>query len=144
MNKFNVGDLITDKTSLFQVVAVNEKTYTIKKIDENEVYTSFNVSKYIIENVAIKYDLSKPLTKIVRNGVCRCSNCSKELHYGDDCVRNNGDVYCDEQCLIEDLTRYSEDSVINENDLDDSSKVEKPLFELTEDEMKYILMKAHI
>lgn len=132
MSKFKVGDLITDKMELYQVIAVSEISYTIKKIDENDVN---KVPKHIVENNTIKYDLSKPLMKIVSDGVCRCSHCNKELYYGDNCVRNNGDVYCSGFCLVEAI---AEDSVINENDLDDRNIIEKPLFDLSKEQIEEI------
>lgn len=138
MNKFKVGDLITDKEGLFQVIAVDEKTYTVKKINSNEVNASFKVSKYMLEGVAIKYDLSKPLMKTIYKGVCRCAYCDSKLNIGDSCVRYAGAVYCDDDCLFESIDAIAEDDVIDENDLDDSSKSEKPLFELTEGQLKLI------
>lgn len=139
MNKFKVGDLITDQISLYQVVSVDEDNYQVKIIVAVSRQGRLKFAKKErAESMCVKYDLSKPLTKIVNNGVCHCSYCYKELYYGDDCVRDNGDVYCDEECLIEDLTKYSEDSVINENDLDARYTIEKPLFELAEEQLKLI------
>ena len=135
MNKFKVGDLITDKSVLYQVVAIDENTYTLKIIIGVHQGKIASAKKDLVEKNGVAYDLSKPLTKMVNNGVCECRQCFKELHYGDDCVRDDYHIYCSEECLVEHLAEHG---TIDENDLDDSSTIEKPLFELSEEQLKLI------
>lgn len=135
MSKFNVGDLITDKSGLYQVFAVYEDTYILKNLLGARQGLLDSAKKDLADRICVVYDLSKPLTKMVYKGACRCSHCDAKLYIGDDCVRYAGDVYCDEDCLLEAI---AEDGTIDENDLDDSRKIEKPLFELTVGQLKLI------
>jgi hypothetical protein len=145
VSKFKVGDLITDKKTLVQIIDVKETHYTIKYIGGYYHGKITNTQKGLerfnsdwVDNLCVKYDLDNPLTKKVFNGKCYCNQCAAELHYGDECIRYGGDIYCDEDCLMAYVRTCSENSVIEKNDLDDSSTTERPLFDLSEEQIEEI------
>lgn len=138
MSKFKVGDLITDKKILVQIIEVNETYYTIKEITGSHQGEITNTAQYWVDKICVKYDLDNPLTNTVNNGKCYCNECSEVLHYGDECVRYDGDIYCCENCLMSYIDKCSEYSIIGKNDLDNSSTTERPLFELSEEQIKEI------
>ena len=136
MSKFKVGDLITDKKTLVQIIDVKETHYTIKYIGGYYHGKITNTQKGWVDNLCVKYDLDNPLTKLVNIGVCRCSYCGRELHYGDPCVRYDHDIFCNKSCLV----NYSEIGVVdNEDKLNNSTAdTEKPLFDLSEEQIEEI------
>jgi len=138
MSKFKVGDLITDKKMLVQIIDVKETHYTIKSIVDVHVGQFANAQHFWVDKVCFKYDLDNPLTKKISSGVCPCHQCEKELHYGGKCVRYDGYIYCDESCLMEYIKTCSEDSVLDEYDVDNSSTTQKPLFDLSEEQIEEI------
>lgn len=131
MAKFKVGDLITDKNFLYQVMGVIDGFYIIKSIDSSKSAVSIDR----VDKVCIEYDLDKPLTTSEYEYLPRCNNCGAVLFYGDSCVRYAGDVYCDDRCLSDEI---AEDSTINDNDVAGIPKIEKPLFELTKRQLEMI------
>ena len=136
MSKFKVGDLITDKKMLLQIIDVKETYYTIKEITGSQQGKITNISQHVVDNLCVKYDLDNPLTKTVNNGKCYCNGCNSVLHWGDECVRYDGNIYCDENCLMIYIDNCSEYSTIGRNDLDDSSNAERPLFDLTKEQIE--------
>ena len=136
MSKFKVGDLITDKKILVQIIDVKETHYTIKDITGYHQGKITNTQKGWVDNLCVKYDLDNPLTNTVNNGVCHCYECSEVLHWGDECVRYDGDIYCCENCLMSYIDKCSEYSIIGRKDLDDSSTAERPLFDLTKEQIE--------
>lgn len=138
MSKFKVGDLITDKKILVQIIDVKETHYTIKSIDGYYNGKLTNTSQHVLDNLCIKYDLDNPLTHTVNNGKCYCYECSEELHYGDECVRYDDEIFCCESCLEHYIERNSEDSTIDEDDLDNGSTTERPLFDLSKEQIEEI------
>ncbi|MDY0141653.1 MAG: hypothetical protein RBR97_07160 [Bacteroidales bacterium] len=138
MSKFKVGDLITDKKILVQIIDVKETHYTIKSIDGYYNGKLTNTQKGWVDNLCVKYDLDNPLTKTVKNGKGYCYECYSKLHYGDECVRYDGEIFCCENCLMTYIGECSEDSTIDEDDLDNSSTAERPLFDLTEEQIEEI------
>ena len=138
MIKFKVGDLITNKKILIQIMDFNETYYTIKEITGSQQGKITNTSQHVLDNLCVKYDLDNPLTKTVKNGKCYCYECSEELHYGDDCVRYDDEIFCCEGCLEHYIQRNSEDSTIDEDDLDNSSTAERPLFDLSKEQIEEI------
>lgn len=137
MSKFKVGDLVTDKRTLVQIID-NEKHYTIKEIIGPHQGKVTDVSQHWTDELCVKYDLDYPLTKSVNNGKCYCNECGAELHYGDECARYDGDIYCNENCLMEYIDNCSEYNIIGRKDLDDSSTIERPLFTLTKEQIEEI------
>ena len=138
MSRFKVGDLITDKKMLLQVIDVKETYYTIKEITGYHQGRITNTAQHWLDYICVKYDLDNPLTKKISSGVCPCHQCEKELHYGGKCVRYDGYIYCDENCLMEYIKTCSEDSVLDEYDVDNSSTTERPLFDLTKEQIEEI------
>ena len=138
MSKFKVGDLITNKQILVQIMDSNETYYTIKEITGSQQGRITNISQYWIDYICVKYDLDNLLTNTVNNGKCYCSECNAVLHWGDECVRYDGDIYCCENCLMSYIDNCSEDSIIVKDDLDDISTTQKPLFDLSEEQIEEI------
>ncbi len=138
MSKFKVGDLITDQKMLLQVIDVKETYYAIKIIAGYPIGQITHAQKEWVDNLCVKYDLDNPLTHTVNNGKCYCYECSEELHYGDECVRYDDEIFCCENCLEHYIQRNSEDSTIDEDDLDNSSTAERPLFDLSEEQIEEI------
>lgn len=137
-NKYKIGDLITDKAGLFKVISINDETYQLKVIAGRTEGTVYTVEQQKVETVTVPYDINNPLTKVVNDGVCICSCwcCSKELALGDPCIHYDDEVYCCEDCMLEDLG--FEEGNIDENDLDDSKTRVVPLFELTKEQLDVI------
>lgn len=138
MSKFKVGDLITDKKILVLIIEVNETYYTIKHITGSHQGEISDTSRDYADDICVKYDLDNSLTSTVNNGKCYCNECSDVLHYGDECIRYDEDIYCCENCLMSYIYKCSKYSIIGKNDLDNSSTTEKPLFELSEEQIKEI------
>ena len=138
MSKFKVGDLITDKKMLVLIMDFNETYYTIKEITGSHQGRITNTAQYWVDKLCVKYDLDNPLTNTVNNGKCYCYECSEELHYGDECVRYDDEIFCCESCLEHYIQRNSEDSTIDEDDLDNSSTTERPLFDLSKEQIEEI------
>ena len=138
MRKFKVGDLITDTKILVLIMDYHETYYTIKEITGSHQGEITYMPQHWLDSLCVKYDLDNPLTNTVSNGKCYCNGCSGILHYGDECIRYDYNIYCGENCLMSYLEGLSEDSIIGIDDLDDCSTTEKPLFDLSEEQIEEI------
>jgi len=138
-NKFKVGQLITDKMHLLKIIAFENGKYVVKIISAPNVDNEkkiVSLEKERAERLGLLYDLNNPLKKVINTGICRCENCYGELHLGDDCIRYDDNIYCSEECLLQDLGIT--DDIIREKDLYNSNEVEVPLFELSEAQLELI------
>lgn len=131
--KFKIGDLITDRDLLVKIVGIQNDYYVIKVIssgDNRKIDLKVATMPIIrADSRGELYDLNKPITHLVYTGKCFCHLCNKMLKYDDVCFRVDDTIYCSEKCATEDkVLGYR---TICEDDLDSELAIEKPLFDLT-------------